>query len=87
MGILERVPIGTKTDWQARMHIVTKHDGTQWRKMDLRHLNDHCIREMEQARLIPRNVWKTKTDAWKGYHSFPLDVRDGHLTTFIMEGG
>ena len=41
----------------------------------------------KQARLIPRNVWKTKTDAWNGYHSCPLDVRDRHLTTFIAEKG
>ena len=94
LGILERVPIGTKTVWQARMHVVTKHDGTPRRTVDLRHLNDHCIRETEhvvppykQARLIPRNVWKTKTDAWNGYHSCPLDVRDRHLTTFITEKG
>ena len=94
LGILERVPIGTKTTWQARMHVVTKHDGTPRRTVDLRHLNDHCIRETEhvvppykQARLIPRNVWKTKTDAWNGYHSCPLDVRDRHLTTFITEKG
>ena len=94
LGILERVPIGTKTAWQARMHVVTKHDGTPRRTVDLRHLNDHCVRETEhivppykQARLIPRNVWKSKTDAWNGYHSCPLDKRDRHLTTFITEKG
>ena len=64
------------------------------RTVDLRHLNDHCIRETEhivppykQARLIPAEVWKTKTDAWNGYHSCPLDERDRHLTTFITEWG
>ena len=43
LGILERVPIGTKTVWQARMHVVTKHDGTPRRTVDLCHLNNHCI--------------------------------------------
>jgi hypothetical protein len=94
LGTIERVPIGVETTWQARMHVVTKPDGTPRRTVDLRHLNDHCIRETEhivppykQARLIPAGVWKTKTDAWNGYHSCPLDKRDRHLTTFITEWG
>ena len=94
LGTLEKVAIGTPTTWQARMHVVTKPDGTPRRTVDLRHLNDHCIRETEhivppykQARLIPAGVWKTKSDAWNGYHSCPLDERDRHLTTFITEGG
>ena len=94
MGTLERVPVGTKTTWQARMHVVTKPDGSPRRTVDLRALNDHCLRETEhivppykQARLVPAGVWKTKSDAWNGYHSCPLDERDRHLTTFITEWG
>ena len=28
LGMLEKVPIGTPTTWLARMHVVTKPDGT-----------------------------------------------------------
>lgn len=28
LGIIERVPDGVATTWQARMHVVAKHDGT-----------------------------------------------------------
>jgi len=80
LGTIEKVPIGTKTVWQARMHVVPKPDGTPRRTVDLRHLNENCLRETEhivppwkQARSIPAGVWKTKTDAWNGYHSCPLD--------------
>ena len=94
LGTIEKVPIGVKTMWQARMHVVPKPDGTPRRTVDLRHLNENCLRETEhivppwkQARSIPAGVWKTKSDAWNGYHSCPLDERDRHLTTFITEWG
>ena len=94
LGTLEKVPIGTPTKWQARMHVVMKPDGKPRRTVDFRHLNDHCLRETEQivapykqARMIPADVWKTKTDAWNGYHSCPLDERDREYTTFITEWG
>ena len=73
LGTLERVPIGTPTTWQARMHVVMKPDGSPRRTVDLRNLNVNCQRETEfvvppyrQARMIPAGVWKTKTDAWNG---------------------
>ena len=28
LGVLEKVPAGEPTVWQARMHVVPKHDGT-----------------------------------------------------------
>jgi hypothetical protein len=35
------------------------------------------------ARRVPKDSWKTVTDAWNGYHSVPLRQSDRHLTTFI----
>ncbi|KAK3736193.1 hypothetical protein QZH41_002471 [Actinostola sp. cb2023] len=63
---------------------------TPRRTVDLSPLNKSCQREtfaMESpfhlARRIPKNAWKTVTDAWNGYHSVPLRESDRHLTTFI----
>ena len=39
------------------------------------------------ARRIPKDTWKTVTDAWNGYHSVPLRQSDRHLTTFITPFG
>jgi hypothetical protein len=39
------------------------------------------------ARRIPKETWKTVTDAWNGYHSVPLRESDRHLTTFITPFG
>ena len=94
LGVIERVPIGTPTTWQSRMHVVTKPDGEPRRTVDFRPLNKNCLRENEhiispfkQARLIPSKVLKTKTDAWNGYHSCPLAKEDRDYTTFITEEG
>ena len=94
LGVIEKVPPGVPTQWQARMHVVPKHDGTPRRTVDLRPLNTHCVRETQhivppykQARLVPGDTWRTVTDAWNGYHSVPLAEEDRHLTTFITEHG
>ena len=39
------------------------------------------------ARRIPKDTWKTVTDAWNGYHSVPLRDSDRHLTIFITPFG
>ena len=92
LGVIEKVPAGEPTIWQARMHVVPKHDGTPRRTVDMRSLNKNCRRESQhvvppfkQARSVPHNTWKTVTDAWNGYHSVPLAKEDRHLTTFITE--
>ena len=53
-------------------------------------LNKFCQREtfamespFQLARRIPKDTWKTVTDAWNGYHSVPLRDSDRHLTIFI----
>ena len=90
LGILEKVPHGNPTTWCHRMVITRKHDGTPRRTVDLSPLNKFCKREtfaseapFHLARRVPRNTWKTVTDAWNGYHSVPLRESDRHLTTFI----
>ena len=62
--------------------------------MDLSPLNKFCKREtfatetpFHLARRIPKDTWKTVTDAWNGYHSVPLRQSDRHLTTFITPFG
>ena len=45
LGVIEKVPPGVPTLWQARMHVVPKHDGTPRRTVDLRPLNKYCKRE------------------------------------------
>ena len=94
LGILEKVPIGTPSKWLHRMHVVAKQDGRPRRTVDLRKLNDHCLRETQHvgtayrnARTIPKNTWKSKTDCWNGYHSCPLHEDDRELTTFTTEWG
>ena len=94
LGVIERVPYGEPTTWCHRMVITRKHDGSPRRTVDLSSLNKFCKREtfaMEPpfhlARRIPKNTWKTVTDAWNGYHSVPLRQSDCHLTTFITPFG
>ena len=83
MGILEKVPHGEPTQWCHRMVITRKHDGSPRRTVDLSPLNKFCKRETHAfeapfhlAHRVPRNTWKTVTDAWNGYHSIPLQDSD-----------
>ena len=94
LGVIEPVPSGVPTTWQARMQVVAKPDGTPRRTVDLRVLNTHCKRETQhvvppykQARSVPAGGFRTVTDCWNGYHSCPLAEEDRHLTTFITEWG
>ena len=57
-------------------------------------LNTHCVRETQhivtpykQARIVPAGTWRTVTDTWNGYHSFPLAEEVRYLITFIIEYG
>ena len=94
LGVIERVPYGEPVTWCHRMVITRKHDGSPRRTVDLSPLNKFCKREtfatetpFHLARRIPKNTWKTVTDAWNGYHSVPLRQSDRHLTTFITPFG
>ena len=94
LGVIERVPYGEPVTWCHRMVVTRKHDGSPRRTVDLSPLNKYCQREtfaMESpfhlARRIPKDTWKTVTDAWNGYHSVPLSQSDRHLTTIITPFG
>ena len=94
LGVIERVPYGEPVTWCHCMVITRKHDGSPRRTVDLSPLNKFCQREtfatespFHLACRIPKDTWKTVTDAWNGYHSVPLCKSDRHLTTFIMPFG
>ena len=94
LGVIERVPYGEPVTWCHRMVVTRKHDGSPRRTVDLSPLNKFCQREtfatespFHLARRIPRDTWRTVTDAWNGYHSVPLRASDRHLTTFITPFG
>ena len=60
-----------------------KGDGAPRRTVDMSALNKACLREThhvkppsQQARSIPRNTWKSVTDAWNGFHSVRLAEED-----------
>ena len=94
LGVIERVPYGKPVIWCHRMVVTRKHDGSPHRTVDLFPLNKFCKREtfatespFHLARRVPKDTWKTVTDAWNGYHSLPLSASDRHLTTFITPFG
>ena len=94
LGVIEAVPIGTPVTWCHRMVTVAKKSGKPRRTVDFQPLNKYAIREthhtetpFHQARAVPRNTYKTVSDAWNGYHSIPLHQDDRHLTTFITPKG
>ena len=94
LGVIERVPYGEPVSWCHCMVITRKHDGSPRHTVDLSPLNKYCKREtfayespFHLARRIPKDTWKTVTNAWNGYHSVPLRVSDRHLTTFITPFG
>ena len=73
MGILEKVPHGEPTECSHCMVITRKHDESPRRTVDLSPLNRFCKRETHAfeapfhlTRRVPRNTWKTVTDAWNG---------------------
>ena len=94
LGIIEKVPYGEPVTWCHRMYVTRKHYCSSRRTVDLYPLNKHCKREtvatespFQIVRCIPRDTWKTVTDAWNGYHGVPLEESDRHLATFITPYG
>jgi len=92
LGVIERVPMGEPVEWCHRMVVTRKEDGSPRRTVDLSPLNKLCETYNSEspfhlARRVPRDTWKTVTDAWNGFHSVPLRESDRHLTTFITPFG
>ena len=78
-GILRKVLPGTPVDWCMRMVCVPKPDGTPRRTVDFQPLNRFCKREthlsptpFEAVSSIPPHTYKSKTDAYNGYHQVAL---------------
>ena len=70
LGVIERVPYGEPVIWCHRLVITRKHDGSLRRTVDLWPFNRYCKREtfasecpFHLARRIPKETWKTMTDA------------------------
>ena len=84
-GVIEKVE--EPSAWCQRMVCVQHPNGRPRRTVDLQPLNNFCKwitnAPAKQARSVPKQCWKTVTDAWNGYHSVPLRPEDRHLTTFI----
>ena len=94
MGILKEVPPDEPVEWQHRMVVVRKHDGSPRRTVDMQELNKATLRPTHpltspylKAMSVPPNTYKTVTDAWEGYHSIPLDEESSKLTRFITPYG
>ena len=94
LGIIEKVPQGTPTNWCARMVVAPKKDGSPRRTVDLQQLNKATLRETHHtpspfnlASSVPCNTVKTVLDAWNGYHSLRLSNSAKEATTFITEWG
>ena len=94
LDVLEKVPYGEPSICCHRMVVTRIADGSPRRTVDMSSLNKCCFRETHhvkppflQARSIPRNTWKSVTDAWNGYHSVPLREEDRYLITFITQWG
>ena len=92
LGVIEKVE--EPSEWCQKMVCVRRPDSRPRRTVDLQPLNKFCKREewvtnspAKQARTVPKNAWKSVTDAWNGYHSAPLRKKDSHLTTFITPWG
>ena len=94
LGILEEVPTNEPTLWMHRMVVVRKQNGSPRRTVDMQRLNDASLRHTHpvlspylKAMTVPKNSYKTVTDAWEGYHSVPLDKESSKLTSFVTPFG
>ena len=94
IGVLEKVPVNTPTEWLHRMVLAPKHDGSPRRTIDLQPLNDQSFRQTHYtpspwqcASAVPRNTYKTKLDAWNAFHSVDLTPESQKLTSFATMWG
>ena len=74
LAVIEHVPYSKLVTWCYRMVITRKHDGSPHRTVDILPRNKFCQREtfamkspFQLARCIPKDTWKTVTNAWNGY--------------------
>ena len=91
LGIFKNVPHNEPAEWQHRMVVVRKKNGSPRHTVDMQALNKSTLRLTHplttpylKAMSVPTNVYKSVTDAWKGHHAIPLDDESSKLTRFIM---
>lgn len=94
LGIIKPVDANEPVEWQHRMVVVRKHNGTPRRTVDMQALNRATLRHThpltspyQKAMSVPSNVYKTVTDAWEGYHAVPITEESLKLTRFITPFG
>lgn len=94
IGVLEKVPVNTPTEWLHRMVLAPKHDGSPRRTIDLQPLNEESFRQTHYtpspwqcAAAVPRDTFKTKLDAWNAFHSVELTPESQKLTSFATMWG
>ena len=92
--IIKPVDANEPVEWQHRMVVVRKTNGTPRRTVDMQKLNKATLRTTHplaspyvKAMSVPSNMFKTVTDAWEGYHSIPLDLESSKMTQFITPFG
>ena len=74
LGILRKVPHNEPAEWQHRMVVVRKKNGSPRRTVDMQALNECTLRLTHpltspylKAMSVPSNMYKTVMDAWEGY--------------------
>ena len=95
LGVIEKLPVNTPTEWCARMVITPKPNGAGIRRcVDFTGLNKvskrqlhNCTTPFEQASKVPMNTLKTVMDAWNGYHSVPVHKKDRKYLNFHTQWG
>jgi len=92
LGIIEKVPQETTSEWCARMIITPKKNGDPRQTVDLQQLNKATLRETHHTpspfnliSTIPTTTRKTVLDAWNDCLSLDKETKDS--TTFITEWG
>ena len=88
-GVIERVPLGIKPTWMAKMLIQPKKDGRPRRVVDMFALTKVARRELHHTRSplkvacsVPCGVLKSTLDCVDGYHGVEIAV--GWLAGIIL---
>ena len=93
-GVIERVPLGVKPTWMAKMLIQPKKDGRPRRVVDMSALTKVARRELHHTRSpfkaacsVPGGVLKSTLDCVDGYHGVEIAEEDRDKMSFITEWG
>ena len=94
LGVLEKLPTNTPTEWLSRMVVTAKSNGDPRRTVDYQKLNKYVKRQtfpletpFQLATKIPPGAKKTVLDNWNRFHSVFLHEDDRHYTAFLAPNG